>query len=135
MNVQRLAVVGSMAVVVAAVIGGLWLTGSPAEQRRLRLDEQRVNELVRLSNAAQRRWEREQRLLDAADDLVDGQLLTRLPTDPTTREPYEYRVTGPRRFEVCATFDRPSRPELAGDFWFHEAGHRCFAFDVTERRN
>ena len=135
MNVQRLAVVGSMAVVVAAVIAGLWFTGSPAEQRRLRLDEQRVNELSQLSSAVQRRWDRERRLPDRADDLVDGQFLTRLPTDPSTREPYEYRVTGARQFEVCATFNRQSRPELAGDFWFHEAGYRCFTFDVTEPRD
>jgi hypothetical protein len=135
MNVQRVALAGCLAVVVAAVVAGLWLGGSPAEQRWLRLDEQRVFELTQLANAAERRWDREQRLVDTAAGLVDGQILTRLPTDPTTREPYEYRVTGPRQFEVCATFDRSSRPELAGDFWFHEAGYRCFTFDVTERRD
>jgi hypothetical protein len=134
MNVQRVAVVGSLAVVVAAAVAGLWIGGSPAEQRWLRLDEQRVFELTQLANAAERRWDREERLPDGADDLVDGQFLTRLPTDPTTREPYEYRVAGPRQFEVCATFNRPSRPEDDGDFWYHEAGRRCFTFDVTERR-
>jgi hypothetical protein len=134
MNVQRTAVVSCLAIVVAAVAAGLWLGGSPAEQRRRRLDEQRVFELTQLANAAERRWEREQRLPDTADDLVDGQFLTRVPTDPTTREPYEYRIAGPRRFEVCATFDRPSRPEDAGDFWYHEAGRRCFTFDVGDGR-
>ena len=134
MNAQRVAVVGTLAVVVAAVVAGLWLGGSPAEQRWLRLDEQRVFELTQLANTAERRWDREERLPDTADDLVDGQFLTRLPTDPTTRAPYEYRVTGPRQFEVCATFDRPSRAEDEGDFWYHEAGRRCFTFDVTERR-
>jgi hypothetical protein len=53
--------------------------------------------------------------------------------DPVSDEPYEYRTTGPLEFELCAVFDRPSRPELAGDFWFHDAGRRCFAFEVTER--
>jgi hypothetical protein len=134
MNVQRLALVGSVAAVAAAVAAGLLLTGSPAEQRLRRLDEQRVAELGQLASAAERRFDREQRLPAAADELVDGQLMTRLPTDPATGQPYEYRLTGPRQFEVCATFDRPSRPELAGDFWFHEAGHRCFSFSVTENR-
>jgi hypothetical protein len=68
-----------------------------------------------------------------AAELIDGRFLTRLPVDPKTREPLEYHVTGPRQFEVCATFDRPSRPDLAGDFWFHEAGHRCFEFELNER--
>jgi hypothetical protein len=133
MNVQRLALIGSVAAVVAAVVVGLFIIGSPAEQRLLRLDERRVADLAQLSSRAEFQWSQEQRLAASAAELVDGQFLTRLPTDPATREPYEYRVTGPRQFEVCATFDRPSRPDLAGDFWFHDAGHRCFVFDVTER--
>ena len=134
MNVQRIALVVSIAAVAAAIAAGLMITGSPAEQRLRRLDEQRVNELTQLANMAQRRFDREARLPAAAEDLVDGRFMTRLPTDPTTGEPYEYRVTGPRQYEVCATFDRPSRDELAYDFWFHEAGHRCFSFSVTENR-
>ena len=134
MNVQRVALGGSVAVVVAAVVAGLWLGGSPAEQRRLRFDEQRVLELRQLVQAARRHWDSQQRLPETATELIDGQFFTRLPTDPVTSEPYEYRVTGPRSFEVCAAFDRPSRYLPAGDFWYHEAGHRCFTLDVTERR-
>ena len=133
MNVQRLAVVGSIAAIGAAVVAGLWLIGSPAEQRLRRQDEQRVNELTQIVNAARVRWNAGRQLPDTAAGLVDGQFLTRMPTDPTTREPYEYRVTGPLQFEVCATFDRPSRPEQTGDFWYHDAGRRCFQFDVSER--
>lgn len=133
MNAHRVVAIGSIAVVAAAVVAGLLITGSPAEQRLLRLDTQRVFGLTQLARTAESRWDREQRLPDSAAELVDGQFLTRLPTDPTTREPYEYRITGPRQFEVCATFDRASRPELAGDFWFHEAGHRCFTFNLMER--
>ena len=132
MNVQRLAVVGSVVAVIAAVVASLMLLGSPAEQRLLRLDEQRAAELGRLSRAVLSRWDDERRLPDTAGELVDGRALTALPTDPATHAPYEYRITGPRQFEVCASFDRPSRSE-PGDFWFHEAGHRCFTFNVTDR--
>jgi hypothetical protein len=111
----------------------LWLIGSPAEQRLLRLDEQRVNELTQIAGAARYRWTSDRQLPDTADGLVDGQFLTRIPTDPSTREPYEYGVTGPLQFEVCATFDRPSRPAQSGDFWYHEAGRRCFQFNVSDR--
>jgi len=133
MNVQRIAGVGSLAVVVAAVVAGLLIIGSPAEQRLLRRDEQRVSGLTELARRAELQWSQEQRLAPSAVELVD-QYLTRLPTDPATREPYEYRITGPRAFEVCGVFERPSRPELAGDFWFHEAGRHCFAFEMTETR-
>jgi hypothetical protein len=133
MNVQRVALVGSVTVVVATVVAGLWLGGSPAEQRLLRFDEQRVLELRQLVQAARRHWDNQQRLPETAAELIDGQFFTRLPTDPVTSQPYEYRVMGPRSFEVCATFDRPSRYLPAGDFWYHEAGHRCFTLDVAER--
>jgi hypothetical protein len=133
MNVQRIAGIGSIAVVVAAVVVGLLTIGSPAEQRLLRRDEQRVNGLTQLARRAELQWSQEQRLATSAVELVD-QYLTRLPTDPATREPYEYRITGPRVFEVCGTFERPSRPELAGDFWFHEAGRHCFEFEMAETR-
>jgi hypothetical protein len=135
MNAQRLAVVGSIVAVAVAVVAGLVVAGSPTEQRRLRLDEQRISAVRELARQAEGRWETDRRLPATADQLVDGQRLTRLPTDPVTGEPYEYRITGSRQFEVCATFERASRPDLAGDFWFHEAGRRCFAFDMTERRD
>ena len=133
MNVQRVAAVGSIAAVTLAVVAGLFVAGSPAEQRLLRLDDRRVTDLRQLSSAAQFRWDQNETLPDDAAELVDGRYLSRLPMDPAGQS-YEYRVTGPRAFEVCAVFDRPSRPELAGDFWSHEAGHQCFAFDVTETR-
>jgi hypothetical protein len=132
MSVQRAAVIGSIAVVAAAVVAGLLVIGSPAEQRLLRFDEQRISALGQLAERAELQWTQEQRLATTAAELVD-QYLTRLPRDPDTQEPYEYRTTGPRQYEVCGTFDRPSRPELAGDFWFHEAGRHCFSFEMTER--
>jgi len=133
MNVQRVAAIGCVAVVGVAVAVGLFISGSPAEQRLLRLDEQRVNDLRQLSYAVNRRWEQLQRLPADAAGLIDGRFLSSLPIDPVSGQPYEYRVTAPQEFEVCGVFDRPSRPSLADDFWFHESGRKCFAFDVTER--
>jgi hypothetical protein len=133
MSVQRVAAIGSAVVVVASVIAGLFVTGSPLEQRLLRLDERRVSDLQSLSQAAEFRWDRNETIAGTASELVDGRYLSRLPSDPTTDQPYEYRVTGPRGFEVCAVFDRPARPDFAGDFWSHDAGRHCFAFEMQER--
>jgi hypothetical protein len=133
MNVQRIAAFGSIGAVVAAVAAGLLVVGSPTEQRLLRLDEQRIFGLRQMSQAAESRWVKDRRLPDSAAELVDGLYLSRLPRDPSSNEPHEYRVTGPRQYQVCAVFDRPSRPELSGDFWSHEAGRRCFSFTAAER--
>jgi hypothetical protein len=132
MSVQRIAAVASIVLVAAAVVAGLFFSGSPSEQRLLRLDDRRVTDLNRLSMAATNRWTAGRGLAGTSADLVDGRLLSRLPVDPVTDEPYEYRTTGPLAFEVCGVFDRPSRPELARDFWFHGAGRHCFEFEVTE---
>jgi hypothetical protein len=133
MSVPRLTAIVSIAAVVAAVIAGLLVMGSPAEQRLLRLDEQRVMDLRRISTTATLRWDSGPTPPSAAHELVDGQSLSRLPVDPSSGEDYEYRVTGPRQFELCAAFARPSRSELEGDFWFHGAGRVCFEFHVPER--
>jgi hypothetical protein len=132
MSIQRVAAVGSIVAVVVAIVAALMLIGSPAEQRLRRLDEGRVNDLRALSRAVYFQWNERQVLAASAADLVDGRSLTRLPVDRSSDEPYEYRVTGPRAFELCAVFARPSRPQDAHDFWYHDAGRRCFEFDVTE---
>jgi hypothetical protein len=132
MNGHRLAVAGSIAAVVAAVAAGLWVIGSPGEQRLRRLDERRASDLVQLSQAVIWHHNERRALPASAAELVDGRRLSRLPLDPATDEPYEYRVTGERKFELCAAFARASRAEDANDFWYHEAGRRCYEFDVPE---
>ena len=134
MNVQRIAGVASIAVVAAAVAVGLLSTGSPTEQRALRLDDRRVQDLRRFSQAVDVRWSAMQTLPSGSSELLDGRYLSSLPVDPSTDLPYDYRIVGPREFELCATFDRPSRPEAVRDFWSHDAGRACFTFDVVELR-
>ena len=130
MRAQRLAVWGSAAVVAAAIVLGLSIIGSPAEQRQIRLDERRVLDLRGLSGGVNRYWNRQHELPARAEDVIDGQVTTQLPLDPESKQPYEYRVTGSGRYELCATFARRSSAEESNDFWFHEAGPRCFAFDA-----
>jgi len=132
MNGHRLAVAVSIAAVVAAVVAGLWVIGSPAEQRLLRFDERRASDLLQLSQAANWHHSERRALPTSAAELVDGRRLSRLPLDPATNEPYEYRPTGERKFELCAVFARASRAEDAKDFWYHDAGRQCFELDVPE---
>lgn len=134
MSMNRIAAWASLVAVGAAVAAGLWLAGSPAEQRLLRLDDQRVADLGRLVRLLNLRWQATESLPAALDGLVDGQRLSRIPLDPETDAPYEYRTTGPGSYELCAVFSTPSRAEAAGSFWSHGAGRQCFAFDVPARR-
>jgi len=129
MSMQRVAAWASAAAVAAAVVAGLASIGSPAEQRLLRLDERRVTDLRMLAGAVNRYWAQQRGLPARAEDVIDGQITTRLPLDPESKGTYDYRVTEAGHYELCATFNRPSRLEESNDFWAHEAGRRCFSFD------
>jgi len=131
MRTQRVAAWASVLVVAAAVVAGLAIIGSPSEQRLMRLDERRVLDLRSLSFAVNRYRGQRQRLPERAEDVIDGQLTTRLPLDPESQQPYDYRMIDAGHYEVCATFSRRSL-EPSNDFWFHEAGRRCFSLDADQ---
>ena len=48
-----------------------------------------------------------------------------------TGEPYEYRVLGPSKYELCATFSM-ARDADHGVFWNHPAGRHCWTIDVGD---
>jgi hypothetical protein len=123
----------SAVAVAGAIVAGLLVIGSPAQQRQQQLDTRRVGDLRTLSYVVTARWSQTQQLPAGIAELVDGRSMSRVPADPSSKTPYDYRVTGQRQFELCATFDGASPPQELGDFWAHEAGRKCFAFDVDEK--
>src|SRR5262245_44526375 len=134
MRTQRVAAWTSALVVAAAVVTGLTIIGKPSEQRLFRLDERRVMDLRTHSYAVHRYRGQRQRLPERAEDVIDGQITTRLPLDPESQQPYDYRMTDAAHYELCATFSRRSR-DASNDFWFHDAGRRCFSLDADQNSN
>jgi len=132
MSPHRAAALAAAAVFGIAIAIGLYVSGSPLEQRLLRSDRQRVDDLRGLASVISRYVMETGRLPETLDALVDGRHLTRLPRDPATREPYVYVVKGPLAFELCADFSRPSPPPMQDDFWRHGPGRACFGFDYTD---
>lgn len=131
-NPHRVAAIAVAAVAVIAIIAGLLVVGSPAEQRRLRLDDRRVSDLQSLARALQRRHERTGGLPSRLEDVVDGLILSALPLDPVTHDPYEYMIVDSSRFQLCATFSGESR-RPGEDFWAHGPGRHCFDLESLER--
>jgi hypothetical protein len=128
-NAQRIIAGVVITTVMAAVAAGLMFTGSPARQRLLRLDERRVADLNRLNWAVTSYLQERSELPADLEDLV-GRSLDVLPLDPSTGAPYEYAARPPAAFELCAVFSLPSVDTSPNDFWFHDAGRRCFALDA-----
>ena len=133
MNPHRIAAYASIAVVAIAIAIGLYLSGSPGEQRLRRLDERRVADLQQLASAIQVYHRQTGQLPPDLERLVDGRRLSSLPRDPVTDAPYELRITADERFELCAEFSRASVAERADDFWSHGPGRKCVAFDYSDR--
>jgi hypothetical protein len=62
--------------------------------------------------------------------------MTVVALDPDGRA-YEYRVTGGRTYELCATFQRDSNGQSgtqSGHFWTHGPGRQCFQLETKEIR-
>ena len=90
-------------VVVVAVVAGIVVVGSPAEQRTQRLDERRVGDLASIAQAADLYWTRHAQLPTSLNELTSEPGTRLRANDPETNAPYEYPKVG--RFilrSVCA---------------------------------
>lgn len=132
---NRLIVSATVVAVVAVVIAGLILVGSPTEARLRRFDERRLQDLQQISAAVDAYLVRRDRLPDSLQELAgeSGSGPAVLWKDPASGQPYTYRKIDAARYELCATFARRSeeeldgRPRWPGDLsWAHGAGRRCF---------
>jgi hypothetical protein len=130
---QRLAAVVTL-VVMAAVIAGIVILGSPADERAKRIDLRRVSDLQGMENAVNFYFAEHATLPASIEDL-SKQPGVHIGSDPVTGAAYRYRARGADQFELCGTFDRASAPRvLSGvDLWAHPAGDHCFTRKVTKR--
>src|SRR5687768_9736947 len=101
--------------VTAAVLAGIYLLGSPSEERARRLDERRVQDLSGISQAIDVYWTRQSNLPASLEQLRSETGASITVVDPLTGAPYEYRLVDDGRYELCASFEGESR-ESEGRF-------------------
>ena len=127
--------VAAVTAVVAAVVAGLFVLGSPTEERARRLDHRRVADLQSIGAATDLYWTRHSRLPASLDDLTAEPGVTINARDPAGSEPYGYQPLDSARYEVCASFEQESG-EIARDperdLWAHGPGRQCFQFEAEE---
>ncbi|MDZ4231284.1 MAG: DUF5671 domain-containing protein [Patescibacteria group bacterium] len=102
------AIIASLLVGVA-IVAGFMTVGSPAQQRLLRFDERRIQDLQSIQWQVVNYWQYKERLPQTLADLQDPLLNYTLPVDPefTEGKTYEYNALGDLTFELCATFALP----------------------------
>lgn len=130
-------------IMLATIVSGFFVAGSPQEQRRVRLDSQRVSDLQQIQYLVLDYWQKKESLPESLDDMADDITSVSVPIDPETNTAYEYKKTGDLTFTLCATFSTKSTdmrdggqyyaPEFiakpgafSNDNWFHDAGRTCY---------
>lgn len=135
---------GGIILVIAAIIGGFLVVGSPAKQRALRFDDQRVSDLQNIQYQVRNYWQQKGKLPTVLSDLNDSLSYMSVPNDPENKKMYEYTMKGGASFELCANFALatentsgkggyyngsiayPMYPDGANENWKHETGRTCF---------
>jgi len=140
-----LAVLG-IVLALAAIVGGFIIVGSPAQQRALRFDGQRINDLTNIQYQIVDYWQRVQALPASLTTLNDPLQNYVLPLDPETGAAYEYDQKSPTSFALCATFDTMAQPAATNPVpniypigsrvqsWAHPAGKFCFERTIDPKQ-
>lgn len=119
-------------IILASIIYGFFLIGMPSTQRTRRFDEQRVNDLTTIQNEIINYWQQKTALPASLDNLKNQISGFAPPTDPETKQPYEYEATARLSFKLCATFktsvtnDRAIQIYPYPQNWNHTVGRVCF---------
>ncbi len=96
--------------VILAIAIGFFVMGSPAEQRKLQLDQRRIEDLINIQNQVLEFWRQKSRLPERTEELLNplNQQQT-FPRDPEFNRgaSYEYKKMSELQFELCATFALP----------------------------
>ncbi len=137
-----------LVIVVISIVSGFVIVGSPAKQRALRFDNQRINDLSSIQWQVVSYWQKKASLPSNLKELADPISGYVIPSDPETQQSYEYRSldvsTGTARFELCATFDISAQGNNTGtpypvmyaggsvENWKHDAGRTCFTRNIDK---
>ena len=126
MTIDRMLAIVIMTLVTTSVGVGLYVISSPAEQRMMKLDDQRLRDLKKLSDRVDRYWVAFEMLPETLEDMLGAQQSDRVPKDPVSEKAYDYEVVGDNQYRLCAVFDMASRESARLDDWYHEVGDWCF---------
>ncbi len=122
---------GVVTLFVIVVVTALVSVGSPAKQRKLNQDIQRVSDLSQINNEINAYFERNSALPNNLNDLTKtgGYYVPNLK-DQVTQKDYEYIVIDKQNYKLCAEFVLPNPETRQTNIWKHEAGRTCFERSV-----
>ncbi len=130
-------------IILASVVWGFSVLGSPRTQQLLKYDEQKVSDLQNINSEIQNYY-MDKGVLPSSLDVFPvcqsvgcgSEFL-----DKQTNQRYEYSVVGQnsKSYNLCAVFNNPSPADLYagvevppynGQSWTHPVGHFCFTENI-----
>ena len=139
--------------VLITIVAGFFIIGTPQQMRAQKQDAIRLQDLQNIQWQVVNFWQQKQKLPNSLSELADPISNLTIPLDPQTKQPYEYKKSGPMNFQLCATFAMegsmngiPSRPDAmlvdpvaletspTWDNWQHAAGDVCFDRAIDPQR-
>jgi len=129
-------------VVVLSVAAAVWVMGSPASQREMRLDERRQRDLQGIEVRIQAYWKAKKALPADLATLARQPGVSLQIQDPLTQVPYGYEISGANAYRLCAVFTTDTA--LASgrgnegytlERWPHGAGRMCFDRSTTDGKD
>lgn len=135
-------------VVFGTIVSGFFIMGSPADQRLYRFDEQKVSDLQNIQWQIITYWQNTNKLPDSLASVNDPIYGFVAPRDPQTGEAYDYIVSGPLTFSLCANFNKEDRAagslsaesiaypvkDPMSETWSHSEGYTCFERVIDKDR-
>ena len=147
----------SSGILMAAIVAGFFIVGTPGYQRDRRFDERRTGDLQTIQSQILNYWVQKRALPEDLTPVSAFYTGWMAPADPETGNPYGYRRTNELSFDVCANFSTETPEVLKGKVtqvtapvyakpirgpfpisaeppyvdWSHERGEKCFSFTIN----
>lgn len=137
---RKMWTVAAFVIILASIIWGFAVLGSPRTQRLIKYDEQKVMDLQNINSQIQNYYQLKGVLPITLGEI--NQPYSFVPTDSQTGQSYEYLNMGTSTpsntaYKLCATFNTTSRtsenssltramPQYGNEIWAHDAGYFCF---------
>ncbi len=149
-GLSKIIAAGVAALVLASVVTAFMFIGSPATQRMMRYDAQKVSDLQSIQWQITDFYQQKERLPLSFEELKDPLRGNVVPSDPQEADgfTYQYRPVTPLSFMLCATFNLEQTKEEttsprpvdgmyvdpALEYWQHKAGETCFVREVDPEK-
>jgi hypothetical protein len=131
-------------ILLASIVWGFTVLGSPRTQQLLKYDQQKVSDLQNLNNQIMSFYSNKGALPKTIEEMANGNYYVNQNIDSQTQKPYEYVKTTDTTYNLCAEFNKASDDKNArisdiysypyNSVWNHPSGRYCFQESVDANK-